>query len=58
MLISFDLLIFLYYKKLDLFIKDLNYNKEDKKAQYTRTKKVIKFGFQADSFLLFCVLTF
>ena len=32
--ISIILLMLFYYKILDLFVKNLNYNKEDKKVQY------------------------
>ena len=34
-LISNDLLMLFHYKTIDMFVKYLNYNKEDKKVQYT-----------------------
>ena len=34
MSISIILLMLFYYEILDLFVKNLNYNKEDKKVQY------------------------
>ena len=39
MSISNDFLMLFYYEILDLFIKNLNYNKEDKKVQYIRTNE-------------------
>ena len=39
MSISIILLMLFYYEILDLFVKNLNYNKEDKKVQYIRTNE-------------------
>ena len=37
--ISNIFLILFYYKILDLIVRNLNYNKEDKKVQYIRTNE-------------------
>jgi len=39
MSISIDLSMLFHCEILDLFIENLNYNKEDKKVQYTRTNE-------------------
>lgn len=39
MSISNIFLILFYYEILDLIVRNLNYNKEDKKVQYIRTNE-------------------
>ena len=39
LLMSIDFVMLFYCQILNLFIKNLNYNKEDKKVQYIRTNE-------------------
>ena len=51
MSISIIFLMLFYYEILDLFVKNLNYNKEDKKVQYIRTnERLVNLECQAKFF--------